>query len=196
MQCVSCRQQKKYERVGHPPTVLQWRMVEQTRIDSRQPRCSILGIQKALRGYVCTESVKKRIRLRIQVTFTCFMALLCIAQGRAAGSGVPLTYELYSWQGPKNDWNFCLLHTTNRQKTVQEVFNNRSVLHGIEELRHKMAELPPGTSIVWFDRLTLSGVRLKGSEGLKYPPKETIEEISRYADVHGIQISGPERESQ
>jgi hypothetical protein len=102
------------------------------------------------------------------------------------------TYELYSWQGPNGAWNFSLFDTTDRQKTVKEVFNKKTALHGLEELKRKVSELPRGSTIVWFDRLTLSGAKVKGSEGLKYPGKEIIEELQRYADSRDIEIVGPE----
>ena len=101
------------------------------------------------------------------------------------------TYELYNWQGAHGPWNFCLLHTTDRQKTPAEVLNDETALRGPKQLKRKMSKLPRSSTIVWFDRLTLGGVKLKGSESLKYPPDEIVGEIRRYADMWAIKLFGP-----
>jgi hypothetical protein len=113
---------------------------------------------------------------------------------RSAGIGVIPTFELYSWQNPQGTWNFFLIHTTNRQKTVEEVFNDKTALRGVEQLKQKMSKLPRGARIVWFDRLTLREVKVKGSEGLEYPPKEVVDEVKSYADTHAIRLFGPKGE--
>jgi hypothetical protein len=123
---------------------------------------------------------------------TCLASLLCATEPARAGGAVVPTYELYSWQGPKGGWNFRLLYTTNRQKTVQEVFSKKNTIHGVQQLKTRLSRLPLHSSIVWFDRLTLSGKRVKGSESLKYPPDDVIEELKEYAAKRKIEISGPE----
>jgi hypothetical protein len=105
----------------------------------------------------------------------------------------PMTYELYSWQDAHGDgWKYRLLYNTSRQKTVEEVFDDRAVLRGIDQLKKKLSVLPMGSTIVWFDRLTLNTIRLKGSEGLKYPPQEIVDDLTHYAEKRGIKISGPD----
>ncbi len=102
------------------------------------------------------------------------------------------TYELYSWELPKETgWNFRLLYTTDRQKTREEVFNDQKVLHGIEQLKRELAKLPPSSRVIWYDRLTLKGAKIKGTEQLKYPPKKIIDEVKHYTDALQISISGP-----
>lgn len=104
-----------------------------------------------------------------------------------------MTYELYSWQDAGGEgWNYRLPYNTNRQKTVKEVFDTRLVLRGMDRLKRKLSVLPAGSTIVWFDRLTLNGVRLKDSEGLKYPPEEIVNEVTHSAEKRGIKVNGPD----
>jgi len=123
------------------------------------------------------------------ITLACFAAPVCAAPGTEGEGKAPLTYELYSWQSKRTNWNFCLLYTTNRQKTVKEILNDKSVLYGVETLKKKLSTLPVNTTVVWFDRLTLGGVRIKGSESLKYPTDQIIDEIRHYGSARGIEIS-------
>lgn len=83
------------------------------------------------------------------------------------------------------------MYTTDRQKTPEEVLGGKTLLHGADQLKKEMSGLPRPSRVVWFDRLTLNGVRTRGSEQLKYPPKEMIDEVKRYANAHAIKISGP-----
>ena len=118
-------------------------------------------------------------------------------EAQEAGNTPPITrtYELYSWQNAKGVWNFQLLNTTNRQKTVQEVFNTKSALRGVDELKRKISTLPASSDILWFDRLTLSGTKVRGSERLKYPPKQIIDDVKRDVESHGVKLSGPDQTS-
>jgi hypothetical protein len=126
------------------------------------------------------------------VQMACCAAILICAAGlpKASAQVVP-TYELYSWEHSKGVWSFSLFYTTDRQKTPEEVFSDKTALHGIKQLTTEMSRLPPSSRVVWFDRLTLNGVKIKGSEQLKYPSKKIIDEVKRYADAHEIKISGP-----
>jgi len=99
-------------------------------------------------------------------------------------------YELYSWKSA-DGWNFNILYNTNRQKTVKEVFDPKKVVRGLDELKRRVSEMPAGSQIEWFDRLTLGGVKVKGSESLDYPPEEVISEVRSYAQGRGIEIKGP-----
>jgi hypothetical protein len=112
----------------------------------------------------------------------------------SANTGLIPTFELYSWRNPQGTWDFCLLHTTNHRKTVEEVFNEKCAEHGIERLKQRMSKLPRPSRIVWFDRLTFRGVKLKGSEGLEYPPKEVVDQVKIYCDTHSITLFGPKGE--
>lgn len=128
--------------------------------------------------------------LAVQMAF-CAAILVCATGLPMTTAQVVPTYELYSWEHSKGGWRFCLLYTTDRQKTPEEVFSDKTTLHGIEQLKNEMSKLPPSSRVVWFDRLTLNGVKIKGSEQLKYPPKKIIDEVKRYGDAHEIKVSGP-----
>jgi hypothetical protein len=98
-------------------------------------------------------------------------------------------YNLYSWQDPKGDWNFCVLFDTNSQKTVKQVFDQRTTLRGVDQLKRKLSKLPEGANVFWFNRIPLgTSPKAKGSEGLGYPPTNMIEEIQRYAETRKIKI--------
>jgi hypothetical protein len=101
-------------------------------------------------------------------------------------------YELYSWKDSKGDWAFCILGVTDREKTVKEVFNKKATLRGLSQLKEKLSSLPEESIIIWYDRVT-SGprIRTKGSEKLKYPPADVVEEVKRFAAGRGIKINGP-----
>jgi hypothetical protein len=101
-------------------------------------------------------------------------------------------YELYSWQDSKDgEWLFSFLYNTNRNKTVKEVFNTKTALKGLNQLKLKLSETPRGSHVVWLDQLTLNGAKVKGSESLKYPPADVVSEIRRYAKARDIEMIGP-----
>jgi hypothetical protein len=98
-------------------------------------------------------------------------------------------YELYSWQSPNGDWNFCVLFNTSSEKTIEEVFDAKTTLRGVNQLKQKLSTLPEGARIFWLDRIpTGTGPKAKGSGGLRYPPSDIIEEIRHYAEAHKIRI--------
>ncbi len=102
---------------------------------------------------------------------------------------VPMGYDLYSWQDAKGEWNFCVLLDTNSQKTVKQVFDKRTALRGVDQLKRKLSELPEGASVLWFNRIPLGPQpKAKGSEGLGYPPPNVVEEIQKYAEARKIKV--------
>jgi hypothetical protein len=100
-------------------------------------------------------------------------------------------YELYSWQdsGTK-EWNFCILYNTSREKAVKEVFNRKTVIRGFDELKKKISDLPAGSKIIWRDELTVNGHQQNGSQKLKYPPEDAVQEVRHVAQAHNIEILG------
>jgi hypothetical protein len=103
-----------------------------------------------------------------------------------------LLYELYSWPGSENgQWNFCVLYNTSREKSVKEVFSKKTVLYGLDQLERKISDMPPGSKIIWRDELIMNGHKQKGSERLKYPPEQIVQEITRYARSRNIEMLGP-----
>lgn len=125
------------------------------------------------------------------IAVSCFtMVLLCASQAFGnAGQKPPMAYELYSWQDADGGWNFCVLYNTSSQKTVQQVFSKKTELRGVDQLKHRISELPAGASISWVDRLPSgTGPKAKGSESLKYPPAETMADVKRFAEAHSIKV--------
>jgi hypothetical protein len=118
--------------------------------------------------------------------------LLCASQRpEKAEQKTPMVYELYSWQDSSGGWSFCVLYNTSSEKTVKEVFNKKTELRGVDELKHRISELPAGASISWVNRLpTGTKPNVKGSEGLKYPPAEIMDDVKRFAEAHGVTIFG------
>ncbi|HEY4949463.1 MAG TPA: hypothetical protein VIH88_03930 [Candidatus Acidoferrales bacterium] len=100
-------------------------------------------------------------------------------------------YELYSWQGSRaREWNFCILYNTSREKTVKEVLNKKTAIRGLDELKKKISDLPPGSKIIWRDELIVDGHRQKGSEKLAYPPEDVVQEVRHVARAHDIEMPG------
>jgi hypothetical protein len=125
------------------------------------------------------------------VLVVCCVGLPIAAQPQSGEQKAPLTYQLYSWEDTSSGWNFCVLHDTNRQKTVAKVFSPKATLKGLDQLKRKLSEMPEGSRLVWFDRLTVGGVKVKGSESLKYPPDEVVAQVRQYAQARNIEIVGP-----
>ena len=133
------------------------------------------------------------VNLRTVIVAASVMCCIGSVVAQQAGPQTEKTmawYELYSWK-TEEKWNFSVLSITDRQKSVQEVLDPKKALRGIEVLKQRISEMPVSSRIVWFDRLTLGGVKVKGSESLGYPPEETVSEIRQYAQLRDIEILGP-----
>jgi hypothetical protein len=126
-----------------------------------------------------------------QALVVCCVTLLTAGQQQSSERKAPLTYQLYSWEDASRAWNFCVLPDSNRQKTVTEVFNPNGTLKGLHQLERKLSEIPKGSRVIWFDRLTLGGVKVKGSEKLKYPPGDIVAAVRRSAEARNIEVIGP-----
>ncbi len=151
-----------------------------------------MGLHRTLRDDVCTEPiVGGYLKGSIIVFVSCVAITVAAVQQRSTAAKEPPTYELYSWQDDKGAWDFSLLYTTSRQKTAEEVFNDKAIMSGVGKLRQRMSKLPKGSTIVWFDKLTFSGIKIKGTEKLKYPPKEIIDQVKSYAQKHTLKVLGP-----
>jgi hypothetical protein len=84
-----------------------------------------------------------------------------------------------------------LLHfyTTNIEKTVKQVFDEKRTLRGFDQLKRKLDALPEGARMSWLNRIPLgTGPKAKGSERLGYPRSDVIQEIRRYAEGRNIKI--------
>jgi len=74
---------------------------------------------------------------------------------------------------------------------VKEVLDKKVVLVGLDQVKRKMSQMPEGSRILWSDELYFNGRKQKGSDILKYPPPEMVQEILRYARSRNIQMIGP-----
>src|SRR5919106_5471102 len=72
-------------------------------------------------------------------------------------------YELYSWRDG-NQWNFSLLVGTNREKTLDEIKDAKTVLRGVDVLTSALEQIPAGQYITWSSKKKLS-----------FPPADIIE---------------------
>jgi hypothetical protein len=125
--------------------------------------------------------------LRIAILVS-LMVPVCVSQNRDKKT-LPLAFELYSWQDTKGNWNFCVLPNTNRLKTVPEVFNKNTALRTIDQLRRKLANLPEGASVFWFDRIgAATGPNAKAGKDLAYPPPSIVETVRKYAEAHKLRL--------
>jgi hypothetical protein len=83
-------------------------------------------------------------------------------------------YELYSWQDG-NEWNFSLLVGTNREKTLDEIKEAKTILRGVDALTSALGQMPTGQYITWSSRETLS-----------YPPDDIIEQVKQGCEDKGL----------
>jgi hypothetical protein len=86
-------------------------------------------------------------------------------------------YELYSWQ-EDGQWNFAVLVGTNREKTLEEIKAEETVLHGLDALTAALEQMPAGQYITWSSRETLS-----------FPPQDIIEQIEKICADRGLLLS-------
>jgi hypothetical protein len=83
-------------------------------------------------------------------------------------------YELYSWQDG-NQWNFSLLVGTNREKTLEEIKAENTVLRGVDAVTSALEQMPAGQYITWSSRETLS-----------FPTEDVIEQIEKVCTDRGL----------
>jgi hypothetical protein len=83
-------------------------------------------------------------------------------------------YELYSWPDG-NQWNFSLLVGTNREKTLDEIKDTKTILRGVDALTSALEQMPAGQYITWSSRETLS-----------FPPADVIEQIEQVCSDQGL----------
>ena len=86
-------------------------------------------------------------------------------------------YELYSWQDG-NQWRFSLLVGTNREKTLDEIKDTKTVLLGVDALTAALEQMPAGQYVTWSSRETLS-----------FPPDDIIEQVKQISEEKGLILS-------
>jgi len=120
-----------------------------------------------------------------------FLALVVCATQENKAALLP-TYELYSWQDGHGNWCFAMLYTTSRQKSVEEIFDKKVVIRGLDKLKQRISRLDRPSRIIWADKLIFNGAIVKGSERLEWPPRNVIEEVKNYAAGRHVEIIGTE----
>jgi|GraSoiStandDraft_24_1057298.scaffolds.fasta_scaffold37465_2 hypothetical protein len=122
------------------------------------------------------------------IVITC-AAMNLYASKQRPSSGVPMGYELYSWQQPNGSWSFSLLPSPSGVNvSAQEVFNKKFHLSGVKELKRKISGLPAGATIYWLNRISGTDQKAKQGEKLSYPPSETMQDIRHYAEARKIKV--------
>ena len=131
--------------------------------------------------------------------FCCFIGIACVtvsfcpAQGLSVWPIRPAGYELYSWKDHSGSWNFCVLPAKSGSYTsADEVFRTTTRLHGVKELKPRIAKLPKGTEIMWEHQ----GLRDRGPKGrrdekLEYPSAEIRQQIHLYAQKYHVEVEIP-----
>ena len=100
-------------------------------------------------------------------------------------SALPKLYELYSWQQPKGNWNFCLLPSPSGVNLPAEtVFSEKCRSRGLSELKRKVSRLTAGSKILWMDRLSGGAT----SEKLECPPRNIVDQVSRYSERGNLEM--------
>jgi hypothetical protein len=101
-------------------------------------------------------------------------------------------YELYSWPQSKGIWNFCLLPSPSGVNIRAEtIFNKKVRLTGVAQLERKISELPTGSRILWMAGITSGESPTPETKKLALPPTQTLEQVKRYAEAHGVQMDTP-----
>ncbi len=126
--------------------------------------------------------MKKQILITTFILFACCIVMSLIS--KADGTKIDMPYELYSWQVDKG-WNFALLYNTSREKSLDEIFDPKSTIHGLQNLKKRLTAFPRGTTIIWFSKVK---VKTKSVIEINLPPKEIVEDVKNYSEIHGVKI--------
>ena len=105
----------------------------------------------------------------------------------------PQLYELYSWPQLNGMWNFCLLPSPSGVNIrIETIFKKRVRLTGVGQLKRRISELPTGTRIIWLSGITSGETPTTESRKLALPPRQTVEQVERYAGMHGVEMDLPD----
>jgi hypothetical protein len=58
-------------------------------------------------------------------------------------------------------------------KAVEEIFNEKQAIRGLEELQRKISRLQRSSHLVWFDKFIFNAAPVKGTEQLGWPPRKS-----------------------
>jgi hypothetical protein len=103
-------------------------------------------------------------------------------------------YELYSWQFD-GQWNFVLMTSTNRLKSVDEITKGkdstgdfvRLSAHSVEGIKQHLQRLPKNEEIAWIGKRTREQFQAQAGP-LSLPPTEIIAEIKAYCKQLGLNL--------
>ena len=135
--------------------------------------------------------VKRTSIYRVLVVIALNCGLLAQAFAQHPKTPLGMAYELYSWQdGSEGKWNFSLLPSPSGVYIRGDaVFSKDATMRGSQELYRKIAALPAGSHIFWFDWiLPNTPENMKASQRLKVPSGDLMKEIRRYAEAHHVPI--------
>jgi hypothetical protein len=128
------------------------------------------------------------MRSRVLLVLCCCIAPFGLPQTRPLPEEVK-TFEMYSWQDAKRQWNFSIFPAiTSSGLSPNVVMRKSSTLAGLEALKKAIAKLPAGSDILWMKSTIGVWKGAKGSERLKYPPAELMSEIRRYCESNKFKI--------
>jgi len=117
----------------------------------------------------------------------CFAVLSCSGRSASDSADEAPLYEMCSWPEAEGGWNFRVMEGSPDFGWVPDaIFDTKFILHGIDQLKRKISELPPGSEVNWFDHTVQD--HMTGTEALVYPPDDLIDEIVSYAGKRGIKI--------
>ena len=105
-------------------------------------------------------------------------------------AGQPIeVYALYSWRDEKSqNWEFSILEGfSNHAKTSAEVFNEKTTLHGLDQLKQAVAKLPIASAL-WVDPNVFGNVTKEVKKQLKYPPADVIQEVKNIASARQVKV--------
>jgi hypothetical protein len=102
------------------------------------------------------------------------------------------TYELYSWQDdPDGEWNFSLFPSPSGVRIPADaVFSAGETIHGASALYRRIAALPAGSNIIWFDSVVgpITADNVKAIQRLKLPNRALVKKVRQYAESHHVSI--------
>ena len=105
-------------------------------------------------------------------------------------------YELYSWLAD-GEWHFTLITGTNRLKTGAELTMRGDTVEGdwvkitvdsVEELKTALGRLPPGSVVVWLDRVGLASRQSAAAVKLELPPRDLVSIVDTLCTESGIRL--------
>jgi hypothetical protein len=102
------------------------------------------------------------------------------------------SYRLLSWQDSSGGWNFFFASDAPGQRpSAGEVFQSHSVLHNLDQLRRRTADLPRDSEVTWCaEPLCLAiDAAPAAHPRLRMPQPGVADELVRFAAQHQVRIA-------